>query len=163
MTSFWILVLILILYLLPKNLKGLAIFFQISGGITAGPYLIVASPLRVREYFGNYIFMVLVAILIANYAFHVTFRNTNFNLSKLNFISFILVGLVSTNLLLIMGINHNANSIRTSNEAWLNTNKTLTTHVPFRKYVKNLDILSGQTKFYYKNRSNMNFTQKILH
>ncbi|WPC21513.1 hypothetical protein N6G96_09640 [Pediococcus inopinatus] len=163
MTSFWVVLLALILYILPKNIKGIAIFCQISGGITAGPYLIVASPLRVREYFGNYIFMVMVAILIANYAVQVTFKNTNFNFSKLNFISFLLVGLVSMNLLLIMGINHHANSVRASDKTWLNTNKVLTTHVPFRKYVKNLDILSGQTKFYYQNRSNMDFVQKILH
>lgn len=163
MTSFWFLIILLTLYLLPIKLKVMVILFQISGGITAGPYLIVASPLRIREYFGNYIFMLLVALLIADYAIQLVLKGIKFDFSKFKFFSALLVSLLALNLIFVMSINHHVNTIRTNDVTWLNSNKALTKHVPFRNHVKNLDMLNAQFKFYYKDRHDMTFVQRLLH
>lgn len=163
MTLFWFLILLLSLYVLPSKNKRETIFCQISGGVTAGPYLIVLNPLRVREYFGNYIFMLLLTLIVFNFSLELIIKNTDTNLDNTRVIGLIIVGLVSLNLLLIMGLNHHVNTIRTGKSSWLYGNAKLSQHVPYRNYVKNLDMKNAQFKFYYRERKNMSFFQKILH
>lgn len=164
MTSFWALIVLMVFCLLKTHTT--ALFFLISGGITAGPMFLLSDPLRIRGFFGSYIFLLLLLINFNNVLINLVKNKFKFGKLKKIFIinALLLVLGCAINTEVIMIVNYKANIQRTSNKIWLEQVpfKTLTNNVPFVKYVKGNDNLNYQSREYYVYREKMNFWERLF-
>ncbi|MBA1434287.1 hypothetical protein [Bombilactobacillus bombi] len=163
MTGFWLLILIIALLFLPNSYRYKIITFQLAGFLSIAPFFIINNPLRIREYFCNYIFMLLTAITLANYLISTYLSSQRiFSKPRYQCIILLITAALALHTLTIMSTNHYVNEIRTSNSAWLSGQQSqLRQHVPFRNYVKGFDRLIDQHPQYYRFRQQFNFIEKF--
>lgn len=134
-----------IYYLLPFD-KMIWLFY-VCAGLFFGPLLFVAAPVNCRGIFPTYVFMYLIMIKFVQTASHELKINR-----LLLVITMIMVAGAATHYQIIMQTNYEANLMRVQEPAYVQRQRLLNKHVPYRKFVWVNDRFDQQNPDYWNQR-----------
>ncbi len=155
---FWIF-LIYVMTVLFDFSKDYLIYFSIFTYFALiSPFLLIISPISVREFFTAYLFLYLAMILFVQKALSLYSSKLRLNIK---IITAIILLISAINVQTKMTINYQANLNRVQEESFLSGKSSLRSHVPYRKYVSSNDALLQQSGSYWKKYLKKNWLERL--